>query len=183
VAAAARARSPELRAARARAAQAAAGVSVARAAWIPEVAVFGQYLRQTVVAAAAPDLVTGGVRVSWTAVDFGRRGHEAEAAEARRRMAVEGAARAEEQLMVAVRRAWREAVRAERLLDAAGAAAGARASAARVVAQEAAAGRVVGAARLEAEALAATAAADHAAAAFGVRAAHAQLRRLAAGLP
>lgn len=176
--AAARAASPELRAARARLAAADAGLAAARAAWIPDVALTAQLVRQTLTPIVARQLVTGGVRVQWTAWDFGRRGLEGEAAAARRAMAAEDLARADEALAVAVRRAWRGAVRAERLLDAAEAAAGARAEAARIVAARTVVGSGVASVRLEAEAAHAAADAERWAARLGARVARAELRRL-----
>jgi outer membrane protein TolC len=180
--AAARAGSPELGAARAQAAEAAAGVSAARAAWVPDVALYGQLVRQNLTPIVARQLWTGGVRVAWTAWDFGRRGLEAQAAEARRRAAAENVARVDEELAVAVRRAWRAAVRAEALLDAAHAAAAARADAARVAADRSGAGLALVAARQEAAAARAAADADRYAALLGARIARAELRRLVGGV-
>jgi outer membrane protein TolC len=112
---------------------------------------------------------------------LGRRGNELVAARARRRAAGELAEREGERLAVAVRRAWRGVVRAERLLDAATAAAAARQEAARVAGDQAGAGLALASARREAEAGAAAADAERYAAELGARAAHAELRRLLGG--
>jgi outer membrane protein TolC len=173
--------SPELRLARAQMAEAAAGVAASRAAWIPDVALYGQLVRQNVTSIVGRQLWTGGVRVAWTAWDFGRRGLETEAAAARARAAAENAERVDEELAVAVRRAWRAAVRAERRLDAAEAAATARADAARIAGVQAGAGLTLVSAHRAAAAAAATADADRYAALLGVRMARAELRRLVGG--
>jgi outer membrane protein TolC len=181
--AAARAGSPEARAARAGLAEASAGVAAARAAWIPDVALYGQLIRQNLTPIVGREVWTGGVRVAWTAWDFGRRGHETDAAVARRRAAAEHAARVDEELAVAVRRAWRAAVRAERLVDAADAAAAARGEAARLAADRAGAGLALVSARQAAEAARADADAERHAAALAARLARAELRRLVGETP
>ena len=170
--------SPEVRNARAQVAEAAAGSDAARAAWIPEVALFGQLVNQNLTPVIGRHLWTGGVRVAWTVWDFGRRDRETEAAVARRRAADENLGRADDEVAVAVRRAWRAAVRAERLLDAATAAATARAAAARIASERAGTGLALVSARSEADAERVTAEADRYAALLGVRIARAELRRL-----
>jgi outer membrane protein TolC len=172
---------PEARAARATAEQAARGVDAARAAYLPELSVFAQYSRQTLLDFAARNLVTGGVRLSWTGWDFGRRGADVEAAAARRQAAAENALRVEAQVATAARTAYRAAVRAERLEDAAAAALDARRDAARVSAAQAAAGLSLASARAQAEAAAAQAEAAHFAATAGARLARAELRRALGG--
>jgi hypothetical protein len=69
-------RQPEVRAARAQRAAADAGVAAARAAWVPDVALYGQFVRQSLTPILGRELWTGGVRVAWTAWDYGRRSHE-----------------------------------------------------------------------------------------------------------
>jgi multidrug efflux pump subunit AcrB/outer membrane protein TolC len=179
-AAAARAH-PEVRAARAQAEAAARGVDGARAAYLPELAVFAQYSRQTFVSLLPRDLVTGGVRLAWTGWDWGRRASDVEAAVARRRAAEEDRARAEARVAAGVRTAYRAAVRAERLEEAASAAAEARADAARVVRARAASGLTLASARAEAEAAALGAEAARYAATAAARIARAELRRAAGG--
>jgi multidrug efflux pump subunit AcrB/outer membrane protein TolC len=175
---AAHAGSPEVRTARAQVAEAAAATDAARAAWIPDVALYGQLVRQSFTPVIGRRLWTGGVRVAWTAWDFGRRDHETEAAVARRRAAEENLGRVDDEVAVAVRRAWRAVVRAERLLDAATAAAAARAAAARITSERVGAGLARASARSEADAERVTAEADRYAAMLGVRIARAELRRL-----
>lgn len=181
VAAAVRAH-PEVRAARALAEQAERGVDGARAAYLPELAVFAQYSRQTFVTLLPRDLVTGGVRLAWTGWDWGRRRADVEAAGLRRTAAEEDLARVEARTAAAVRTAYRAAVRAERLQSAADAAAEARRDALRVTRARADAGFTLASARAEAEAASLAAEAARYGAAVAARVARAELRRAAGGV-
>ncbi len=168
---------PELRAARATRDEAASGARAARAAYVPEVALYAQYYHQTLTTVLPHDNVTGGLSLSWTIADFGRRRSQVDAAAARQVAAGEEARRAEERTATAVAKAYRAVLRAERLWDAAQASAAARRDLARVATDEGAAGLRLASSRAEQDAAAAVADAAAFAAEAGTRVARAELAR------
>ncbi|GJG87791.1 hypothetical protein tb265_29720 [Gemmatimonadetes bacterium T265] len=174
---AALAANPEVRAARATRDEAAGGTRAARAAYVPDVALYAQYYHQTLTTVLPQNNLTGGLSFSWTIADFGRRRSAVDAAAARQLAASEDAARVEERTTTAVFKAYRAAVRAERLWDAARAAAAARRDVARVAADEGTAGLRLASSREEQQAAAASADAAAFAAEVGVRLARADLAR------
>ncbi len=168
---------PEVRAARATRDEAAGGTRAARAAYVPDVALYAQYYHQTLTTVLPHDNVTGGLSFAWTIADFGRRRSAVDAAAARQFAASEDAARVEERTATSVIKAYRAAVRAERLWDAADAAAAARRDLARVAVDEGAAGLRLASSGEEQRAAAASADAAAFAAEVGARIARAELAR------
>ncbi len=169
---------PELMAARATRDEAASGTRAARAAYVPDVALYAQYYHQTLTTVLPQNNVTGGISLSWTIADFGRRRSTVEAAAAHQIVAAEEASRVEERTVTAVAKAYRAAVRAERLWDAALATAVARHDLARVAASEDDAGLRLASSRAEQAAAAAGADAAAYGAAVGARLARAELARV-----
>lgn len=102
---------------------------------MPDVALYAQYYHQTLTAVIPQNNVTGGVSFSWTIADFGRRRSAVEVTAARQLAAGQEAARVEERTATAVAKAYRAAVRAERLWDMAVATASAWRDLARVAAE------------------------------------------------
>jgi outer membrane protein TolC len=174
----ARISSPELASARVALEEATHAVSLARADYVPETGVGVTYTYQDGVPFLPRQSVALAVQGSWTVWDFGKRSaavHEREAGLALAKLAVE---RAEEQLAVAVEKAYRRAERAALAVSAARAALEARREAMSVAADREQRGLVLTSFRADAEAAEAASGAELMTASLDERIARVELARL-----
>ena len=158
------------------------GLRSKRAAYIPDIAVYGTEVYQTAVALLPKSNFTFGIKAEWTVFDFGKR--EASVAELRatKRTAEENLERVRREIATEIEQAQRKVERARRSAVLAGEVLALRRETARIKLDQVSSGLVLSTAGVEAEAAVASAEADALAAEAGYRVAVAELRR-AVGMP
>jgi outer membrane protein TolC len=109
-------RHPDVWAAQARSEQARRGLRATKADYIPEIAVYAGHSYQDAVAFIPSNSFSAGIKARWTVLDFGRRRYEVEQRVASQQLAQESLADTREKVAIGVEKAYRNAVRAERLV-------------------------------------------------------------------
>ena len=117
--AAALARNPEVASARQMVVKARAGLSAARAEYIPEVGAFADYVYQNGVPLLSQNNGAVGLKMSWTLAEFGKRGGQVRERKAQVAEAEENLRHAESRLRVDLEKEARKVRRAETGLEAA----------------------------------------------------------------
>jgi outer membrane protein len=158
------------------------GLRSKRAAYIPDVAVYGSEVYQTAVALLPKNNFTFGIKAEWTVFDFGKR--EASVAELRatKRTAEANLDRVRREITTDIEQAQRKVERARRSAVLAGEVLALRREAARIKLDHVSSGVALSTEGVEAEAAVASAEADALAAEAGYRVAVAELKR-AVGMP
>jgi outer membrane protein TolC len=110
-------RHPDVAAASADLEHAMRGLRATKADYIPDVAVYAKHSYQDAVAFLPGNSFSAGIRASWDVLDFGRRRSAVEQRVASQRLAEENLANTRETVAVEVEKAYRNAVRAERLVS------------------------------------------------------------------
>ncbi len=159
--------------------QAEGGLRAKRAAYIPDVAVYGTEMYQTAVPLLAKNNFMFGIKAEWTVFDFGKR--EASVAELRatKRTAEENLQRVRREIATDIEQGQRKVERARRSAVLAGEVLTLRREAARIKIDQVASGLILATEGAEAEAAVASAQADALAAEVGYRLAVAELKRAA----
>jgi len=168
---------PEIAAAAAKVDQARHAAGAARTEYIPDVSVFVRQSYQDVVAYVATNSFSAGVQAKWNVVDFGRRSAQVDQRRATLRLAEENLAHVRDQVALEVEKAYRNAIRADQLVEVARQALVARQDAERLTAGQAAAGLAVSTAVQEAAAHRTAAESSLLEAELGAHLAHAELAR------
>jgi outer membrane protein TolC len=168
---------PEISATAAQVEQARHAARAARAEYIPDVAVFARESYQDAVAFLPRSSVSAGVQAKWNVLDFGRRSAQVDQRAASLRVAEENLARVRDQVTLEVERAYRNAVRADRMVVVARQAVTARREAERITSGQTAAGFVLVSAVQEASAHRVAAESAALDAELGARLARAELAR------
>ena len=106
-------RNPEVAAARELVAKAKSGVAAARAAYIPEIGVYGQYIFQNGVPLFKENTATVGFRMNWTLGEFGKRQGDLRASQAQQAQAEENLRHVENRLRIDLAKELRRLHRAE----------------------------------------------------------------------
>jgi outer membrane protein TolC len=168
---------PDVRAATAQVDKARAEVTVARAAYIPELSVIGQYVHQSAVPFLPRDNLVVGVRGSWTVFNFGKR--EATIAERHAQLdeARENVDRVRSRVSADVQKSERRVERARQMRQVAREAMVARKEAARLQRDQSEVGLTAGSEAAQARFDEAQAEADNLAAELDYRLARAELAR------
>ncbi len=151
---------PEVAAARQTLAKARAGLSAARAEYIPEIGAFAQYIYQSGVPLLSENNGAVGLKMNWTLLEFGKRSGQVHERQAGVAEAEENLRHAENQARVEIEKRVRKVRRAETGLDAARESVEARAEMRRITANQVEAKTVNASALAEAEAQLAEAEAD-----------------------
>jgi outer membrane protein TolC len=173
---------PEMEAAGQMLRKAEGGLRSKRAAYIPDVAVYGSEVYQTAVPLLAKNNFMFGIKAEWTVFDFGKR--EASVAELRatKRTAEQNLERVRREIATDIEQAQRKVERTRRSAVLAGEVLALRREAARIKVDQVSSGLVLSTEGVEAEAAVASAEADALAAEAGYRVAVAELKR-AVGMP
>ncbi|MGH2899148.1 MAG: TolC family protein [Solirubrobacteraceae bacterium] len=173
--------SPEVAAARAAVAQAHHASSLARADYIPDIGVGVTYTMLDGVSFLPRHAVGVSVQGSWTVLDWGKRGSVSRERAAQEEAAEIGLAQSRDRVSVAVERAYRSVVRAERGAEVARASLDARRAAFQIAQDRTARGVSVAAVLAAAEAELAQSEAQALAAELQIRIARAELARASGG--
>ena len=168
---------PEIAAAAAQVDQARHAVGAARTEYIPDVSVFVRQSYQDAVAYVPTNSFSAGVQARWNVLDFGRRSAQLNQRSATLRLAEESLAHVRDQVALEVEKAYRNAIRADRLVMVARQALVARQDAERLTAGQTAAGVVLPAVAQEAVAHRTAAESSLLEAELGAHLAHAELAR------
>jgi multidrug efflux pump subunit AcrB/outer membrane protein TolC len=144
--------SPEVAAARELLAKARAGLTAARAEFIPDVGAFAQYVHQDGVPLLTENNGVVGLKMSWTLLDFGKRTGQVHERQAQVAEAEENLRHAENRARVEIEKSVRKVRRAETGLEAARESVTARAEMRRITANQLEAKTVNASALKEAEA-------------------------------
>jgi len=113
------ARNPEIEAAGHQIEKARAGVSAARAEYIPEVGAFVQYIHENGASFVSPNTGAVGLNLKWTVFEFGKRRGQVSERQAEVAQAEENLAQVRRRVQVDVEKAVRKLNRAETALDSA----------------------------------------------------------------
>ena len=113
------ARNPEIEAASHQIEKARAGVSAARAEYIPEVGAFVQYIHENGAPFVSPNTGVVGINLKWTVFEFGKRRGQVSERRAEVAQAEENLAQVRRRVQVDVEKAVRKLNRAETALDSA----------------------------------------------------------------
>jgi outer membrane protein TolC len=113
------ARNPEIEAADRQIEKARAGVSAARAEYIPEVGAFVQYIHENGASFVSPNTGAVGLNLKWTVFEFGKRRGQVSERRAEVAQAEENLAQVRRRVQVDVEKAVRKLNRAETALDSA----------------------------------------------------------------
>jgi len=168
---------PEIAGAAARVDQARHAVGGARTEYVPDVAVFVRQSYQDAVAYVPTNSFSAGVQAKWNVLDFGRRSAQVDRRSATLRLAQENLANVRDQVVLEVEKAYRNAIRAEQLVEVARQALVARQDAERLTGSQVAAGLVLSAVAQEAVAHRTAAESSLLEAELGAHVAHAELAR------
>ena len=179
---AALARNPEIEAAGHQIEKARAGVSAARAEYIPEVGAFVQYIHENGAPFVSPNTGAVGLNLKWTVFEFGKRRGQVSERRAEVAQAEENLAQVRRRVQVDVEKAVRKLNRAETALDSARQLLASATEARRVTSDRVEAGTANQSALLDAEAAISGAQADVLRAEYDRSVAAADLARLAGTL-
>jgi len=176
------ARNPEIEAAGHQIEKARAGVSAARAEYIPEVGAFAQYIHENGAPFVSPNTGVVGLNLKWTVFEFGKRRGQVSERRAEVAQAEENLAQVRRHVQVDVEKAVRKLNRAETALDSARQLLASATEARRVTSDRVEAGTANQSALLDAEAAISGAQADALRAEYDRSVAAADLARLAGTL-
>jgi outer membrane protein TolC len=151
---------PEIEAAGHQIEKARAGVSAARAEYIPEVGAFVQYIHENGASFVSPNTGAVGLNLKWTVFEFGKRRGQVSERQAQVAQAEENLAQVRRHVQVDVEKAIRKLNRAETALDSARQLLASATEARRVTSDRVAAGTANESALLDAEAAISGAQAD-----------------------
>jgi outer membrane protein TolC len=153
------------------------GLRSKRAAYIPDIAVYGTEVYQTAVPLLAKNNFMFGIKAEWTVFDFGKREASIDELRASKRTAEENLERVGREVATDIEQGRRKVERARRSVVLAGQVLALRQEAARIKLDQVASGLLLATEGAEAEAAVATAEADAIAAEVGYRLAVAELKR------